>query len=193
MPVEDLGILILDHPAITHTQPLLTACLENNVVVILCDIKHLPTGILIPLEGHSLQGKTFISQTQLSEPTRKRLWQTIIQSKIRAQAQTLIGAVGDNGSLSPLGAKVRSGDPDNIEAQAARLYWRKLFGEDFRRDRNMLGTNALLNYGYAIMRAAVARAIVGAGLHPSLGLHHHNQFDSFMPGGRSPGAFPSVY
>ena len=113
VPVEDLGILILDHPAITHTQPLLTGCLGKQRIVFLCDLSICPTGILIPLEGHSLQGKTFISQTQLSEPTRKRLWQTIIQSKIRAQAQTLIRAVGDNGSLSPLGAKVRSGDPDN--------------------------------------------------------------------------------
>jgi len=179
VPVEDLGVLILDHPAITHTQALLVACWKNNVVVLICDEKHLPGAILLPLEAHSLQSKIIAQQVQVTEPTRKRLWQVIVQAKVREQASVLRSLKGDADPLPAYVAKVKSGDPDNIEAQAARIYWQKLFGPDFRRDRKEADINSLLNYGYAILRAALARAIVGTGLHPSLGLHHHNQYDSF--------------
>lgn len=177
--IEDLGVLILDHHSITHTQQLLSACWQNNVAVILCDGKHLPGAVLLPLDGHSLQSKIVAQQVEVTEPTRKRLWKTIVQAKVREQANVLRSVHGECAPLPAYADKVRSGDPDNIEAQAARIYWQKLFGPDFRRDRDRAGVNALLNYGYAILRAAVARAIVGAGLHPSLGLHHHNQYDSF--------------
>lgn len=177
--IEDLGVLILDHYSITHTQQLLSACWQNNVAVILCDGKHLPGAVLLPLDGHSLQSKIVAQQVEVTEPTRKRLWQTIVQAKVREQANVLRSVHGECDPLPAYADKVRSGDPDNIEAQAARIYWRKLFGPSFRRDRDRSGINTLLNYGYAILRAAVARAIVGAGLHPSLGLHHHNQYDSF--------------
>lgn len=179
IPIEDLGILILDHPALTHSQGLLTACLENNVVVLSCDKKHLPSAVLLPLDGNSLHSKTIAEQIQITEPTRKKLWQSIVQAKIREQAKVLLDATGDSHPLPALASRVKSGDPENLEAQAARIYWQKLFGDDFRRNPDAAGINSLLNYGYAIMRAAVARAIVSTGLHPSLGLHHHNQYNSF--------------
>jgi CRISPR-associated protein Cas1 len=118
-------------------------------------------------------------QIKLSEPARKRLWQAIIRAKINGQARTLQTAKRSAGPLLALAAKVRSGDPSNVEAQAARFYWQQLFGEDFRRGNDEEHLNGLLNYGYAIVRAACARALVGAGLHPSFGLHHHNQYNSF--------------
>lgn len=179
IPIEDLGVLILDNHSITHTQQLLLACWQNNVAVLLCDEKHLPGAMLLPLEGHSLQSKIIAQQIEITEPARKRLWQEIVRTKIREQANVLKSATGECDPLPAYAAKVRSGDPDNIEAQAARIYWQRLFGTEFRRNREQGDINALLNYGYAILRAAVARAIVGAGLHPSIGLHHHNQYDSF--------------
>ncbi len=177
VPIEDLGVLIIDHPAISYTQAMLAACFENNVVVVLCDAKHLPCAVLLPLAGHSLHAKTLRAQIAASTPAQKRLWQTIIQKKIREQAGVLRSLVLDDYPLPLYAAKVKSGDPENIEAQAARIYWQRLFGEEFRRDRDMNGANALLNYGYAILRAAVARAIVGTGLSPALGIHHRNQYD----------------
>ncbi len=179
VPVEDLGVLILDHPAIVHSQGLLAACFEQNVVVLLCDGKHLPSAILLPLEGHTLHSKTLRQQIAASEPTAKRIWQRVVQAKIREQAKVLQSAVGNSNPLSLYANKVKSGDPDNIEAQAARIYWQKLFGADFRRDQDAAGINAMLNYGYAVIRGAMARAIVGTGLHPAIGVHHRNQYNSF--------------
>jgi CRISPR-associated protein Cas1 len=179
VPVEDLGLLIFDHRGITHTQGLLVECWKYNVVVLLCDDKHLPGAILLPLDGHSLQSKIMARQVQITEPSRKRLWQSLVRAKIRAQARTLLTSKGLEGPLPALIERVRSGDPENIEAQAARVYWQHLFGTQFKRGEPTLLVNGLLNYGYAIARSACARALVGAGLHPSLGLHHHNQYDAF--------------
>lgn len=179
VPVEDLGVLILDHPAIVYTQALLVACWEANVVVVICDTKHLPSAILMPMEGHSLHSKVLKAQIAASEPTTKRIWQQMVQAKITAQAQTLQSATADSAPLPLYAKRVKSGDPDNFEAQAARLYWPRLFGKDFRRDPEQDGINSLLNYGYAILRAAVARALSGAGLHPTLGVHHRSQYNPF--------------
>ncbi|GAN32202.1 MAG: type II CRISPR-associated endonuclease Cas1 [Candidatus Brocadia sp. AMX2] len=179
VPIEDIGVLILDHPQITHTQGLLAACSENNVALLVCSEKHLPSAILLPLEGNSLHSKIIAQQAQVTEPTCKRLWQAIVRAKIREQAKALLLSTGDDSPLPAYAKRVKSGDTENIEGQAARIYWQKLFGQDFRRDPNTPGINTLLNYGYAVMRAAVARAIVSTGLHPSLGLHHHNQYNSF--------------
>ena len=179
VPIEDMGILISDHPQTSHTQGLLSACSENNVAVVISNKKHIPSAVLLPLDGNSLHSKTIAGQIQIKEPTRKRLWQEIIQAKIRGQAKVLHQAVGDSSPLPQFASRVKSGDPENLEAQASRIYWQKLFGPDFRRDPDGDDINILLNYGYAIMRAAVARAIVSTGLHPSLGLHHHNQYNSF--------------
>lgn len=179
VPIEDIGILISDHPQTSHTQGLLSACSENNVAVIISNKKHIPSAVLLPLDGNSLHSKTIAGQIQITEPTRKRLWQEIIQAKIREQAKVLQSTVGDHHPLFAYAERVKSGDSENLEAQASRIYWQKLFGDDFRRNPDAAGINGLLNYGYAVMRAAVARAIVSTGLHPSLGLHHHNQYNSF--------------
>lgn len=179
VPIEDLGVLILDHPAIVYTQALLVACWESGVVVVVCDGKHMPTAILMPMESHNLHTKVLRAQIAASEPTRKRLWQQIVQAKIAAQGRVLLAVMGDAAPLPQFAKRVRTGDPDNLEAQAARLYWPRLFGKGFRRDPDQDGINSLLNYGYAIVRAAVARALSGAGLHPALGVHHSNQFNPF--------------
>src|SRR5581483_5620609 len=166
VPIEDLGILILDHHSITHTQQLLCACWQNNVAVVVCAERHLPGALLLPLEGHSIQSRIIANQINVGEPAKKRIWQNIVRAKIRGQARVLDSIVGDSAPLLAYVDKVKSGDPDNIEAQVARIYWQRLFGPDFRRQQGHSGINILLNYGYAIVRAAVARALVGAGLHP---------------------------
>ena len=135
----------------------------------------MPNAVLLPLEGNSLYSKTISQQAQVTEPTRKRLW----QAKIREQAKVLLQAIGDGNPLPAYVKRVKSGDPENVEAQASRIYWQRLFVSAFRRDFDAPGINRLLNYGYAVIRAAVARAIVSTGLHPSLRLHHHNQYNSF--------------
>lgn len=178
VPIEDLGVLILQHPAIVMTQSTILRCQQNNVVVVFCDERHLPYSVILPIaEGHSLHSKVLRDQIQTSLPTRKRLWQQIVKRKIREQITTLQGCGIDSAPLRRLEAMVKSGDSENCEAQAARIYWPLLMGDSFRRSDDELSINALLNYGYAIMRAVVARALVGSGLHPALGLHHHNQYD----------------
>lgn len=178
-PIEDLGVLILDNPAITHSLGLITACSENNVAVITCDNKHLPSAVYLPVTGNSLQTKTLAMQVKISQPLRKRVWQALVKAKIQEQAKVLKTIFGDGDQLHDLAANVKSGDPQNVESQAARKYWQNLFGPNFKRDRNLPGINAMLNYGYIVIRAAVARAIVGTGLHPSLGVHHRNQYNNF--------------
>lgn len=179
VPIEDMGVLILDNHSIVHTQGLLTACFENNVAVIICNAKHMPGAVFLPFDGNSLHTKTLALQVQITEPTRKRLWQEIVKAKIRAQAEALRRVTGTNGPLAKFAEKVKSGDPNNLEARAARFYWQRLFSDTFRRNPDADGINSLLNYGYALIRAATARALVGTGLHPSLGLHHKNQYNHF--------------
>lgn len=178
IPIEDLGVLILQNPAIVATQAALLACQQNNVAVVLCDQRHLPYSVLLPLtEANSLHSKIIRQQIAVNLPTRKRLWQQIVRQKIAAQAIVLKRLNKNAVALERLAAQVKSGDGDNLEAQAAQKYWRLLFGDQFRRDSEAAGINSLLNYGYAIMRALVARAIVASGLHPALGVNHSNQYD----------------
>lgn len=179
VPVEDIGVLILDHPGIVHTQGLLAACFEHNAAVLVCDSRHLPAAMFLPFEANSLHARVVALQSSVSVPIKKRLWKSIVRAKIAGQAETLRLAGKDPGPVFNFAKRVRPGDPENIEAQAARLYWQRLFGPDFRRDREKKGVNAFLNYGYAVVRGAIARAIAGAGLHPSLGIHHHNQYNNF--------------
>jgi CRISPR-associated protein Cas1 len=155
-------------------------------MLIVSNEKHMPAAMMLPLSTHSTQTERFARQAAVSLPTRKRAWQQIVQAKLRAQAQLLEEVTGKDGGLNAMAGKVRSGDPDNLEAQAARIYWQALFGEDvsnsgepFRRDPEGEGLNLYLNYGYAVLRAVVARALCAAGLHPSLGVHHHNRYDTF--------------
>ena len=177
--IEDLGVLILQNPAIVLTQQVIVACQKNNAVIVFCDEKHLPYSIILPLaEGHTLHSKIIREQVSITEPTRKRLWQQIIQQKIREQAVTLSLLGKDTTRLNYLSKTVKTGDSGNCEAVAAQAYWKLLFGSDFRRDIDLSGINSLLNYGYAIVRAMVARSICGAGLHPTLGLFHRNQYNA---------------
>ena len=178
LPAEDLGALILAHPAIALSQAVLALCQENKAVVVFCDARHLPSSVLLPLHGgHSLQQKVLQQQIAASEPVKKRLWQQIVRHKIKQQARTLELSGAPNESLLLLANRVSSGDKHNVEAQAAQKYWRLLFGADFRRDPGGGGINSCLNYGYALLRALVARSICASGLHPALGIHHHNQYN----------------
>jgi CRISPR-associated protein Cas1 len=181
VPVEDTGILILDNPQITISQGLLAKLIENNVAVVSCDSKHLPSGLFLPLEGHVLQTARFKHQIDASEPLKKMLWQQTIQSKINNQAALLeqIGVPAKNMRL--WAREVRSGDPENYEARAAAYYWRNIFGSDskFLRDRFGEPPNNILNYAYAILRAITARALTGSGLLPTLGIHHRNQYNAY--------------
>jgi CRISPR-associated protein Cas1 len=135
--------------------------------------------MLLPLVGHATQSERFEQQVNASEPTKKRLWAQIVRAKITAQGRHLASVRGKDHGLFAMAKRVRSGDPDNLEAQATRKYWPVLFGKDFRRDREAEDQNRLLNYGYAVLRATVARAIAAAGLHPTIGIHHHNRYDAY--------------
>ena len=178
IPVEDLGVLILQHPAIVTSQALLVACQQNNVAVVVCDASHLPYALLLPLtDGNTLHNKTLHEQIALTESRRKRMWQLVVKQKITEQANVVQQLGKSATNLYRLADQVKPGDPDNLEAQAAQKYWHLLFGDDFRRNTEATGCNSVLNYGYAIVRALVARAIVGSGLHPALGIQHSNQYN----------------
>lgn len=179
IPVEDLGILILQHPAIIITQKVIIACQQNNAAILFCDEKHLPYSVILPVsDGHTLHQKVMRMQVAASIPVMKRIWKQIVQQKIIEQERTLSLAGTDAVVLRRLASKVKHGDAANHEAQAAQHYWPRLFGKSFRRDYKATGINALLNYGYAIVRALVARAVVSSGLHPAIGIHHHNQYNA---------------
>jgi len=179
VPIEDLGVLILDNPQLLITAAVMGRLAEENVSVIFTDSKHLPSSLTIPFSAHSIQTKVLNEQVGISLPTKKRLWSAVISVKIANQARSLELCGRDGTALREISNRVKSGDPENLEAYAAKLYWKKLFGDDFRRDRFAVDHNMLLNYGYAIIRAATARAIVGTGLHPGLGINHKNQYNPF--------------
>ncbi|MGH9355207.1 MAG: type II CRISPR-associated endonuclease Cas1 [Terriglobia bacterium] len=179
MPLADLAAVIVSHPQVSFTQAVLAGLAAAGGIFVACDEKRRPAAIMLPLVAHSLQAERFALQAALSAPIRKRLWQQIVRAKLAGQARLLQERTGQDWGLPLLSTKVRSGDPQNLEAHAARIYWRALFGGDFRRDREADDLNQHLNYGYAVLRAIVARAVCAVGLHPSLGLHHHNRYDSF--------------
>jgi len=180
VPIEDIGVVLLDHPQITLTHALMAALLERNVAIISCDEKHLPVGLMLPLDGNTLQTERFMAQVEASEPLKKNLWAQTIKAKIENQAAVLAMAGIDNKRLLALVPQIQSGDPDNIEGRAASVYWKLLFGEqEFTRHRFGTMPNAHLNYGYAILRAIVARALVGSGLLPTLGIHHSNKYNAY--------------
>lgn len=180
IPIEDLGTIVIDNPAVVLTVGALQACSSGQAELLICDDRHLPASLLLPMQSHTLSARVLRSQVTASEDTCKHLWRTIVQHKIRNQ-QRLLDVLGIRCvALGRLSRCVAPGDPGNREAQAAQLYWPLLFGKDFRR-RGEGGdhVNAALNYGYALLRAAIARAISGAGLHPALGIHHCNQYNNF--------------
>lgn len=180
-PVEDVGVVVLDHPQITLTSVLMEALLENNCALITCDGRHLPVGLLLPLYGNTTQNERFRQQIDASVPLRKQLWQQTVRAKIRNQAAVLRAAGVEAGCMEAWARDVRSGDPDNLEARAAAYYWKWVFRprQGFIRDREGEYPNGLLNYGYAILRAVVARSLVVSGLLPTLGIHHHNRYNAY--------------
>ena len=184
IPVEDIGIVVLDHKQITITHGLIEALLENNTALITCDSTHHPTGLMLPLCGNTIQNERFRSQLEASEPLKKQLWAQTISQKIKNQAALFAGKNIDNGYLIPLYRNVKSGDADNSEAVAAAYYWGNIFRflptvNSFKRFREGLPPNNYLNYGYALLRATMARSIVGAGLLPTLGIFHHNRYNAY--------------
>lgn len=181
VPVEDIGVVVLDHHRITITQPLLNRLLENNVAVITCDSTHHPLGMFYVLEGNTLQSQKFKYQINASEPLKKQLWQQIVKAKLHNQAVVLEMNGRPAEYLRQLVTAVRSGDTENCEAKGATYYWKYLFPKEFafKREREGLPPNNLLNYGYAIIRALMARSIVAAGLMPTLGIFHRSQYNAF--------------
>lgn len=174
IPLDDIAAVIANAHGLSYTNNLLVALAERGAPFVLCAANHNAVGMLLPIEGNFEQSKRIEAQIAAPLPTHKRLWAAVVRSKLEQQAAALEATGGPTAPLTALAGKVRSGDPENLEAQGARRYWGLLFGEGFRRDQNATGVNALLNYGYTVMRATAARAIIAAGLHPSIGLHHSN-------------------
>jgi len=180
IPCEDIGVLLVDHQGVTYTHSVFTELLDRGAAVVLCGGNHHPAGMLLPIESNSVQTERFREQIEVKEPVKKRLWKQIVKAKIKHQAK-LAGKDSDiYKALMVLRDRVRSGDPDNIEAQASRKFW-PVYLQDvtLRRDINGAPPNNMLNYGYTVMRAAVARALCSAGLLPSLGIHHRNRYNAF--------------
>lgn len=182
IPIEDIGIVVLDHRQITITQAVLEKLLENNCAVITCDSRHLPVGLLLPLSGHTVQNERFRSQLDASLPLCKQLWQQTVQAKIQNQAAVLRYSTDDcHNNMQVWSQQVKSGDTGNMEARAAVYYWKTIFPDnpDFLRGQFEDEPNGLFNYGYAILRAIVARALVMSGMLPTIGIHHHNRYNAY--------------
>lgn len=175
IPLDDIAAVIANAHGLSYTNNLLVALAERGAPFVLCGANHNAVGMLLPIDGNYQQAKRFDAQIAASKPTAKRLWAEIVRAKLQQQAAALEASGGPTVPLTALVAKVRSGDPENLEAQGARRYWSLLFGDEFRRDQNADGINAMLNYGYTVLRATTARAVVAAGLHPTIGLHHSNE------------------
>ena len=183
IPVEDIGVMVLDNKQITLTQGLMEALLVNNTAIVCCDVRSMPAGLLLPLSGNTIQQERFTEQINSSQPLRKQLWQQTIKAKIENQAAVLRKHTSaESKCMNVWASDVKSGDSDNLEGRAAAYYWKNLFVpyiDKFVRGREAAPPNNLLNYGYAILRALIARALVSSGLLPTLGIHHHNRYNAY--------------
>jgi len=183
IPCEDIGVVLVDQPRTSYTHGALQALAKFGAVVVICGRDHLPAGMLLPVSNHSELVHRMHEQIAVTQPVKKRLWQQIVRAKINAQARNLAADSTARGRLHELTKEIRSGDPTNVEAQAARVYWSAWLGPESKSFRRKTDggdpINAMLNYGYAILRAAVARALIGAGLQPALGIHHCNRSNAF--------------
>lgn len=179
VPIEDIGYAVIENQQISFSVPLLQELMTNNVAVIFCDSSHMPNSMLLNLDGHHLQNEMFRFQINATEPLKKNLWKQTIEAKIRNQAVLLYKLGKNRNLLKPFYSNVKSGDTDNREGVAARIYWSEMYGSEFTRDRYGTCPNNLLNYAYIVLRAAVARALTGSGLLPTLGLFHHNRYNAF--------------
>jgi CRISP-associated protein Cas1 len=174
VPLDDIAAVIGNAHGLSYTNNLLVALAQRGAPFVLCAANHNAIGMVLPIDGNFEQAKRIDAQIAAAQPAHKRLWAAVVRAKLEQQAAALEAAGAPSMPLSALVSKVRSGDPDNIEAQGARRYWSLLFGDAFRRDQNGDGVNALLNYGYTVLRACTARSVIAAGLHPSIALHHSN-------------------
>lgn len=177
--LDDIGALVVHAHGTTWSNHVFVKLSERNVPAVLCASNHAPIAVVWPIEGHHAQGARLRAQAAAPRPLQKQLWQRIVAAKIRMQGHVLAANGQEAGAFDLLARRVRSGDPDNVEAQAARRYWKALFGPDFLRDQDAGGANALLNYGYTVLRAIVSRAICASGLHPTLGIFHSNRANAF--------------
>lgn len=178
-PLAEAAIAVVASPRLSCTGAALAGLMRHGGSLVVCDDSATPVGLMLPLGVNQQQTKRVLAQAAATKPTNKRLWQQVVRAKILAQARTLELHTGEHGGLPGMASRVKSGDPDNLEAQAARRYWPALFGASFRRRREADDHNRLLNYGYAVLRAAVGRAVCASGLHPSIGIHHHDRHNSF--------------
>ena len=178
-PIEDIGCVVLENQMISITLPLLNELVKNNVAVILCDNKMMPTSMLQNLDANTTQAESLKFQLAVTDPMKKQVWKQIIESKIKNQAAVLALAGKNKDILKPYYNNVKSGDSDNREGLAAKIYWNSLLGNSFKREREGCSPNSLLNYGYSILRAAVARALLGSGLLPNLGIFHKSRYNAF--------------
>ena len=179
IPVEDIGFVLLENQQISITIPLLNALADNNAAVIVCTDKMMPNAMLLNLDSNSIQGERYRDQINASEPLKKNLWKQTVEAKIRNQAALLDKLDKDGSQLKPYWQNVKSGDADNREGIAAKIYWDALFGDDFMRYRSGDSPNEMLNYGYTVLRAAVARSLMGTGLFPAFGIYHRNRYNAF--------------
>lgn len=179
VPIEDLGFIVLDHPQISFSMKLIEQLNDHNVALVFCDSKHMPSSMTLPLDSHHIQNELFRAQIGASEPLKKNLWKQTIEAKIKNQALLLKKTGKQHQQLLALSKTVKSGDPDNREGFAARVYWNALFGKQFFRDRYGDPPNPFLNYGYILLRSAVARSLAGSGLLATLGIHHRNRYNAF--------------
>lgn len=179
VPIEDIGFVVLENQQINITLPLLNALSDNNAAVIICGDNFMPNAMLMNLDSNTTQGEVYRSQIEASEPLKKGLWKQVVEAKIRNQAALLNKLGKDGDKLKPYYSNVKSGDSDNREGIAAKIYWNELFGDDFIRQREGSSPNNLLNYGYTLLRAAVARALMGSGLFPAFGIFHRNRSNAF--------------
>lgn len=178
-PIEDIGVVVVENQMVSITIPALNAMTENNCAVVFCDSRHMPVSMLMNLDSNSVQAETYKLQIDASVPLKKNLWKQVVEAKIKNQAN-LLNELGKDGEiLKPYYSNVKSGDADNREGIAARLYWKELFGDSFSRNREGEDPNSLLNYGYSILRAGMSRAIMGSGLFPAFGLFHKNRYNAF--------------
>lgn len=180
IPLDEAAIVVVSQGQVTFSNSVLVGIAKSGGVFVTCDSRHQPVAMLMPIASHHLQVERFQIQFDVQLPVKKRIWQQVVRAKITHQAATLKCLHGDSYGIEKLVAQVKSGDPKNVEARAARRYWPLLFSDkDFRRNRDLPGLNAILNYGYAVLRAIVARAICSCGLHPAIGIHHHNRYGMF--------------
>ena len=179
VPVEDIGFVLLENQQITITMPLLNALADTNAAVIVCTNKMMPNAMMLNLDSNSVQGERYRDQINASEPLKKNLWKQTVEAKIRNQAALLDKLDKDGNQLKPYWQNVKSGDADNREGIAAKIYWDALFGDDFMRYRTGASPNEMLNYGYTVLRAAVARSLMGSGLFPAFGIYHRNRYNAF--------------